>query len=90
MAFILALAAIFLWSTNAVVANHALKEMPVEQVQFLQFLGACFVILLIVWRRRPETKIQTSEWHVRWALGVIGLTGTMIFQYIAFDIGPIT
>ena len=64
--------------------------MQVELVQFLLFLGACFVILLIVWRRRPETKIQTSEWHVRWALGVIGLTGTMIFQYIAFDIGPIT
>lgn len=89
MAYLLALCAIVLWSTNAVTASFVLKVLPVEQVQFLQFLGAFLVFVLFRYASR-KTNGQKRLSAAAWALGIIGLTGTMIFQYVAFAIGPIT
>jgi len=89
MALLLALSAIALWSTNALVAKYVLQILPVEQVQFLQFLGAFFVFFLIALSRR-ELHRQFKLTRVAWILGIIGLPGTMIFQYLAFAAGPIT
>lgn len=90
MAHFFALCAIALWSTNAVTANFVLKTLAVEQVQFLQFLGAFIVFVLL--RASSGTGASPRRGFNRpaWLLGCIGLAGTMIFQYIAFSIGPIT
>ena len=53
--------------------SQILQKLPVEQVQFLQFLGA-FCVLAVV------KVFQENERRWRKA---IGLTGTMIFQYFA-------
>jgi len=89
MAIILALLGISLWSTNALVASHVLKVLPVEQVQFLQFLGAFIVFLILALCSRTQgATFKLSS--MTWILGIIGLPGTMIFQYLAFAAGPIT
>lgn len=88
MAPVFALGAIALWSTNAVFANFVLQTLPVEQVQFLQFLGATLVFALLY--HRQKTPEDTTPLRTKLSLGIIGLTGTMVFQYIAFNIGPIT
>ena len=85
-AVLTALGAICLWSTNATVAKHALSDMTVAQVQTLQFAGATGAFLVLHWlssnRSRPSMPAIS--------LGVIGLVGTMVFQYLAFSYGPIT
>jgi drug/metabolite transporter (DMT)-like permease len=82
--------AIALWSTNAVVAKRALTGLGVEQVQFLQFASAALAFVVIRrWDVDPDFGRKTPTF---WAflLGVVGLTGTMVFQYLAFANAPIT
>ncbi len=86
---LLALAAISFWATNATVAKFALVGLSVEQVQFLQFTSAAVVVGLTqrfsngepLWSRPPMKPLM---------LGIVGFTGTMIFQYLAFANAPIT
>jgi drug/metabolite transporter (DMT)-like permease len=80
-----AIAAIAFWSTNAVVAKLALGSLDVDQVQVLQFAGAAIVFAAAQISR--ASRISSSVPSI--LLGVIGLTGTMVFQYIAFAQGPI-
>ena len=87
MHFLLALGAISFWSTNATVASIILQKLPVEQVQFLQFLGAFCVLAVVKVFQENERRWQVSTEAA--VLGSIGLTGTMIFQYFAFYFGPI-
>ncbi len=84
----LATGAVLLWSTNAVGAKFALAELQVQQVQFLQFLGATFVFLLIKRFSQDHTKRKKLS-LAGFCLGVIGLPGTMVFQYLAFNAGPL-
>ena len=89
MVYLFAIGAVALWSTNALVASLVLTELPVEQVQFLQFLGALIIFAAIRYSRKlKDGTLKISR--ASWMLGIMGLTGTMIFQYIAFSIGPIT
>lgn len=89
MVYFLAISAVALWSTNALVASLVLTALPVEQVQFLQFLGALIIFAVIRYSRKSENRARKIS-GPSWLLGITGLTGTMIFQYIAFAIGPIT
>jgi drug/metabolite transporter (DMT)-like permease len=85
-ATLLALGAIALWSTNALVAKQVLGGLGVEQVQLLQFAGAAGVFLAarIYSRSAPGQSLVLAI-----ALGLLGVTGTMVFQYLAFASGPI-
>lgn len=81
------LGAIGLWSTNAVVAKHALAVLSVAQVQCLQFAGAAAVFALLRARNGGYgTPIPPAD---AMAVGLVGLVGTMVFQYLAFASGPI-
>ena len=87
-ATIYALAAIALWSTNAVVAKHVFAELSIAQIQLWQFLGASVVFFLMrLSRGQPEA--SAVSWWPTVLAGVVGITATMVFQYIAFSIGPI-
>ena len=86
-AALMAIGAICLWSTNATVAKHALADMTVAQVQTLQFAGAAVAFLILRCLSRSATA-RPSIAAV--SLGVIGLVGTMVLQYLAFSYGPIT
>ncbi|MEZ5925900.1 MAG: DMT family transporter [Hyphomicrobiaceae bacterium] len=84
---LLALAAIAFWATNAMTARLALGTLNVAQIQLLQFAGAALVFAVaLAGRRRPQ---QARSVGASLVLGLIGLTGTMVFQYIAFATGPI-
>ncbi len=91
-----AFGAICFWSSNAVVAKFTLRGLAVEQVQFLQFVGATAVFFLIsrVGRSSDKTTGTARSPGGRvgvfaLTLGLIGLCGTMVFQYLAFAAGPI-
>lgn len=79
-----ALAAVGLWSTNALVAKYALADMTVAQTLALQFAGAVCVFAVFA-RRRGAMPLP---WSAR-AIGVVGLVGTVALQYIAFATAPI-
>ena len=83
----LGLGAILLWSTNAVVAKHALAQLTVPQVMTFQFAGASLVFLMVrLWEpRQAPTRLPIEVF----ALGMVGLVGTVVFQYLAFSFGPI-
>ncbi|MEP3232106.1 MAG: DMT family transporter [Hyphomicrobiales bacterium] len=89
MVYLFAIGAVALWSTNALVASLVLTALPVEQIQFLQFFGAFIVFAAIRYSGKSKRRAQKIS-RASWVLGITGLTGTMIFQYIAFSIGPIT
>jgi drug/metabolite transporter (DMT)-like permease len=94
-----ALAAVALWSTNALAARFALAELEVVQVLALQFGGAAATLAVLrVARlaragrsdeiaRRPA--LRSSEVLAGVAVGVVGLTGTISLQYLAFATAPI-
>ena len=86
-AALLALAAIAFWATNAMTARLALGQLDVAQIQLLQFAGAALVFAVALGAKR-KTKTSGSP-LASLSLGLIGLTGTMVFQYIAFAYGPI-
>ncbi len=82
-----ALIAIVLWSSNAVVAKFALTGLSVEQVQFLQFSGASLVFFLA---SRRDQRFRAAKLNApAIILGLTGLVGAMVFQYLAFAFGPI-
>lgn len=80
--------AIAFWSTNAVVAHHALQALDVAQVLFIQFLTAAIVFGLLKVFTHKKKGARTTVWP--YILGTLGLTSTILFQYAAFRIGPIT
>lgn len=86
-AALLALAAIAFWATNAMTARLALGQLDVAQIQLLQFTGAALVFAMAFGTRRATKQVVSPVASL--VLGLIGLTGTMVFQYIAFAYGPI-
>ncbi|MDX8540859.1 DMT family transporter [Mesorhizobium abyssinicae] len=88
--------AVALWSTNALVGKSLLENHPVSLVQFLQFIGAALVFALIRLKRRAPIHLLPQGEKGRpvsnlaaFAVGFIGLVGTMVLQYIAFASMPV-
>ncbi|WP_084507941.1 DMT family transporter [Mesorhizobium sp. WSM3224] len=97
-----ALAAVALWATNAMVGRTLLALYPVSQVQFLQFCGAALVFALIRLTSISPSPLAGSHPVLRtpqgekgksalaaYAVGFIGLVGTMVLQYIGFASMPV-
>jgi len=86
-----ALGAVALWATNALVGKTLLALYPVSQVQFLQFCGAALVFALIrLTSTSPSLLVGEKERAaLAYAVGFIGLVGTMVLQYIAFASMPV-
>lgn len=94
-----ALAAVTLWSTNAFGAELALGEMGLGWLLLVQFStasGALLVVRAVQDRRPVRTAVTGSpasgpERPDRTAIviGIVGLTGTMFLQYLAFATAPI-
>lgn len=95
-----AFAAIMFWSTNALAAKFALAELGVVQVLALQFGGATVALAApraLRLRREGgsgrENKLRPSarfrDLLVGACVGVVGLTGTIFLQYLAFATAPI-
>lgn len=85
----LALIAVVLWSTNAVAAKIMLTEATVTQILALQFSAAAvtlFVMHAVLGAVRPSVRMRNIRMI---ALGIIGILGTISFQYIAFRYSPI-
>ena len=89
-ALVFAVGAVALWSTNALVGKSLLASHPVSLVQLLQFCGATLVFAVIHLASRkkvaPENAASTAQ---AVAVGIIGLVGTMVLQYIAFASMPV-
>ncbi|MGH3448141.1 MAG: DMT family transporter [Nocardioidaceae bacterium] len=86
-----ALAAVGLWSTNAYVAGRALEQMSVEWLLGVQFGVAALVfgILRLTQTRRAPSAQRPWPGLGALALSVIGLSGTIFLQYLAFALAPI-
>ena len=103
-ALVFAAGAVALWSTNALVGKSLLGSHPVSQVQFLQFVGAALVFIVIRLMSRenvprekalPDNSLPENPLNavraalVPLAVGIIGLVGTMVLQYVAFASMPV-
>ncbi|HSR71507.1 MAG TPA: DMT family transporter [Kiloniellales bacterium] len=86
---VLAGVAVVFWSTNAVAAKAALAELTVAQVLALQFAGAALTLIVLQLVSRPRRHAPASSTARLWALGIIGIVGTISFQYLAFRHSPI-
>ena len=95
-AVLLSLAGVAFWSTNALAGNAALSSSPLIQVIAVQFAAATVVlyVLRIVTapRSSPPEKRTDAVLHEKafgYMVGVVGLGGTMVLQYVAFANAPI-
>ncbi len=89
-ALVFAAGAVALWSTNALVGKSLLENHPVYLVQFLQFTGAALVFLAIRLMSRDDVSMAVVKAGlIPISVGVIGLVGTMILQYVAFASMPV-
>jgi len=88
-----ALGAVALWATNALVGKTLLTLYPVSQVQFLQFCGAALVFALIRLTSHEASPTSVGERGssalAAYAVGFLGLVGTMVLQYIGFASMPV-
>ncbi len=96
-----ALVAILFWSTNALAAKFALADLGVVQVLALQFAGATATLATIRAgsgrgtsaapraNRSSEAVRRPSPVSSGVLVGVVGLTGTIFLQYLAFATAPI-
>lgn len=100
-----AFVAILFWSTNALAAKFALADLGVIQVLALQFGGSTATLATLragsSRAARADARANRSSEAVRWSsllssdvlggvlVGVVGLTGTIFLQYLAFATAPI-
>jgi len=87
-----ALTAVALWSTNAWAADVALARMSLGWLLLVQYGAAAAALLSIraVARRHSGIPWKRAAPRVRVAvIGVVGLTGTIFLQYLAFATAPI-
>ena len=84
--------AIVIWSLNATAGGAVLAELTVLQVLALEFGGA-FILLAAVRSIRRHDGGQAPAGHGRRArvvtIGVVGITGTIALQYLAFATAPL-
>ena len=87
---LLAPAAVALWSTNAWAAAVALGAMSVGWLLLGQYgvATAAFLAVRLARRVKPVTASGALTGHAI-GLGVVGLTGSIFLQYVAFATAPI-
>ena len=86
----LALAAVALWSTNAWAAGVALDAMSVGWLLLVQYGIATTAFLAVRLLRRGEPITAGGALTgPAIGIGVVGLTGTIFLQYVAFATAPI-
>jgi drug/metabolite transporter (DMT)-like permease len=85
-----ALAAVVLWSTNAFAADEALARMSVGWLLLTQYGAAAGALLIVrtLERRRGRRTPGTLSARIV-TVGVLGLTGTILLQYLGFASAPI-
>ncbi|MEO5758248.1 MAG: DMT family transporter [Mesorhizobium sp.] len=86
--------AVGLWSTNALVGKSLLQDHPVSLVQFLQFTGAALVFAAIRLMKQDDATPERAPLVSKASLaavgvGLVGLVGTMVLQYVAFASMPV-
>lgn len=82
--------AVAIWSLNAAAGGAALAHLTVLQVLALQFGGAFLVLALGRALRGGEPATEAAAARARViAIGVVGLTGTITLQYLAFATAPL-
>lgn len=86
---LVALAAVTLWSTNAWAAGVALTAMSVGWLLLVQYTVAVGAIVVVRVVRRRTAGSRSAPTTAATAVGVVGLTGTIFLQYIAFATAPI-
>lgn len=88
-----AVGAIVVWSTNALAAGAALKHLTLLQVLALQFAAAAAVFGLarcIRVAREGRDRVHGRRLTRRaGTVAVVGLTGTIALQYLAFATAPL-
>lgn len=88
-----ALGAVVVWSTNALAAGAALDRLTLVQVLALQFSAAALVFGVARWepaRRGGRHTRHRPRLTTRGAMvAVVGLTGTIALQYLAFATAPL-
>ena len=93
VAVIFALAAIAIWSTNALAGAAALDRLPVGIVVFVQCATATLALgtARYVRRRREPARVALERGDRRYvlALGGLGFGGTLVLQYVSFANAPI-
>lgn len=85
-----ALVAVALWSTNAWVAGVALGAMSVGWLLLVQYAVAAAALFTVRMARRGGSALLGGGFGISAvAVGVVGLTGTIFLQYLAFVTAPI-
>lgn len=89
----LALAGVAVWSTNAVGANVAFSHHSLGPVLVAMTGGATAVLLVargLEHRRgRPRPVVSRRDRALGLGVGVVGLGGTLLLQYVGFAYGPL-
>lgn len=90
---LLALAAVVFWSTNAWAAGLALGAMSVGWLLLVQYTVAAAALLAVRQARRGHCSAshprRSASTLAVGMVGVVGLTGTIFLQYVAFATAPI-
>lgn len=87
---LVALAAVVLWSTNAWAAGVALDAMSVGWLLLVQYAVAAAALLTVRRIRRGRDAAPGSGvTMLAVGVGIVGLTGTIFMQYLAFATAPI-
>jgi len=89
----LALAGVAVWSTNALGADVAFSHDGLGPVLVAMTAGATAVLVLArVWessRGRPGLAVSRRDRAFGLSVGVVGLGGTLLLQYVGFAYGPL-
>lgn len=85
-----ALTSVLFWSTNALAAKYGLAGLNVSQLLTIQFSAAAITFIFFHFAMNFDLLIFSSLPPLKHiAIGLVGLVGTIILQYIAFGIGNI-
>ncbi|WP_161626858.1 DMT family transporter [Desulfospira joergensenii] len=85
-----ALTSVLFWSTNALAAKYGLAALNVSELLTIQFSAAAITFLFLYILRHRDLRIFSGLPPLKQILiGLVGLVGTIILQYIAFGIGNI-
>lgn len=85
-----ALSAVFFWSTNALAAKFGLAHLTVLELLTIQFSAAAITLaVLFVAKHHSVLFLKPRLRFAHLIIGVVGLAGTIVLQYVAFGFGNI-